>query len=283
MSKEIKQEPMNQESQTQDRVLLMPDNPHSPKLPTLRGSPAAKASFGSLPSPIMISSPSCRSESLGSEDSSSSEEEASSTGSSSSILPASSPSEGSNPFSEPVPIANSADQKRLRLMYGRKRLASQELNLNLDSSPFKGTPSKIDNEFGIFPLVEESSKFPHLFELHIIGLSAQLQQIICNRLKQLNLYLYSGALLQQANLDGLGMKRAYSLTLKVHLPSFGADTEVKTMLFWMNFEETSQSPIYSDGSTGTRSIWRIKEQESAAPLRKSGSRPISTRGVGTQT
>lgn len=240
-----------------------------------QGSPVAKESSGSLQSPIVISSPSCQSESLGSEDSWSSVQEDSCTGSSSSTYPASSLSEESNPFLGARVTGNSVVHKRLRSMSGRKTLESPGLNLNWEPSPSKGTSNQTGSVFGISPRLGKSSKSLLLYELHIIGLSAQLQQTLCNRMKLLKLYLSFGALLEQASRDAHGKKRVYSLTLRVRLQNFGAATEVNQMLFWMNFVEISRSAICSDGSIGTRSIWKTKGPVSVVPSATSGSHPIS--------
>lgn len=59
--------------------------------------------------------------------------------------------------------------------------------------------------------------------------------------------------------EELGPKPEWMLILRIHGPSGGADTQVKKMLFSMNFEEELISRTCSDGSIGTRFEWRKRE------------------------
>jgi hypothetical protein len=56
-----------------------------------------------------------------------------------------------------------------------------------------------------------------------------------------------------------GMRQAGKLILKIQEPSFGAPTEVKNMLLSTNFVEESTLPTFSDGVTGTLSLWRSRD------------------------
>lgn len=92
-----------------------------------------------------------------------------------------------------------------------------------------------------------------------------------------------------ARVDRPGMKRAWTLTLKIQEPNGnvtlilgGAVTEVRNVLSLMNFEEQSIFPMSSAGLTGTRSVWRLREEADLYLRNESGSLPMWIPVHGTQ-
>jgi len=85
----------------------------------------------------------------------------------------------------------------------------------------------------------------------------------------------SGVLQQQANLDVLGRKQEWVLTLSVQGPSSGMVTQVRKKLLSMNFVEALTSPTCLDGSTGIRSIWKSRELQDPWMLKEFGLPQIS--------
>lgn len=80
----------------------------------------------------------------------------------------------------------------------------------------------------------------------------------------------TGGMLEQANLDELGKKPAWTLTLSVRAVSFGAAIELIDMLSSMNFEVASMYRTFYDGWTGTPSSSTPKEEQLPCKQPKSG-------------
>lgn len=70
-------------------------------------------------------------------------------------------------------------------------------------------------------------------------------------------------------------------TQKIHVRSSGADIAVRSELSLMNFVEESILLISSDGSTGTRVVWRLKGDLALLWPTPIGSLAISTREIGS--
>lgn len=104
----------------------------------------------------------------------------------------------------------------------------------------------------LFPRSRQESEFV------LIELSDQSRQITLNQLEWSELVSYTGVQLEQVSHGELGMKRAWTLTLRTHGTSSGAATKVKNMLLSMNFEVLSTSHTCSAGWIGTRSEWKLK-------------------------
>ena len=102
--------------------------------------------------------------------------------------------------------------------------------------------------------------------------------IIQDLLQLLDAAGFFGDLQEQERVTGLGMKRESMLTLKIQGPNIGVATKVhyhvickvNRMLSLMNLEVVSTFPICSDGSTGTRFVWKLKGRLNRLWLLQSG-------------
>lgn len=93
----------------------------------------------------------------------------------------------------------------------------------------------------------------------VIGPYALLVQIT-TFLSQWNVpALCSGVQLELESPDELGTKQEWMLTLRIRGLNSGAGIKVSSMLYSMNFEVESTSPIYCDGWIGTQYEWRLKD------------------------
>jgi hypothetical protein len=68
--------------------------------------------------------------------------------------------------------------------------------------------------------------------------------------------------------------------LKIHAPNSGVDTEVRSLLFSMNFAEELTLRTCSDGSIVTQSAWKLKAVQSPWLEPTGGSPLISTQEIG---
>lgn len=115
----------------------------------------------------------------------------------------------------------------------------------------------------------------------ITGISEELAWTIYNQLQSTELFQYFGVELGLGSRVGHGKKQESRLTLRTRKRNSGAVIKVIVTLLWMNFEEESVSPIYLDGSTATRSLWRLKEGHAYLAPNGSGLLPMQILETGT--
>lgn len=104
-------------------------------------------------------------------------------------------------------------------------------------------PLNISQEMCLFDVMETLKK---------------LEWILSNRSPSREKSMSIGEQLEQANQNAPGKKQRLMHTPKTPTPSSGMDTMVKKTLSLMNSEDSSQSPICSDGWTDTLSLLKSK-------------------------
>jgi len=164
--------------------------------------------------------------------------------------------------------------------YIKKRLPLQTLALSSDGNYSSVRAKLIGKGYG-----HRRSKAPWLTSRLMsvyspIARSKPYKKITSNHSRPSVKSTVSGELLGLGSQDEHGKKLHSTPIRKIHARSFGTDTKAKKTLSWMSLEETSTSPIYSDGLTDTPLSWKTKEEASPCPQRGSGSPQTLTRGLG---
>lgn len=80
-----------------------------------------------------------------------------------------------------------------------------------------------------------------------------------------------------------GMKPVWTLTLRTHEVNGGVGIEIKNVLLSMSFEGALMSPIFCDGLTVIRSLWKLKADPDLYVLQNFGSQAIWIPEVGIRT
>lgn len=133
--------------------------------------------------------------------------------------------------------------------------------MNLESCRTNEIQEQIGSESGNAQDEEISLASMQMYEFNIIARCVRSLRTLANRFLWNDLLLFTVDELGLENLGVPGKKPQWLLTLKIREPSSGMVTEVKNTLLLMNFEEVSTSPMYLDGSIGTRSLWRLKDHQ----------------------
>lgn len=157
---------------------------------------------------------------------------------------------------------------------------SLKQELKAPSSSLEPPPSaEISPPIGIWsdvkPLPETLKKSPAIYTFVVTINSNELYKTISNQLLLYAQSKSSGELQVQVRATMLGTRRAYSLTVKIPEQSGGVVTEVKSMLFWMNFVEILPSVTCYAGWTDIRSLWKPKEDQFRWSQTASGS-PVTS-------
>lgn len=176
---------------------------------------------------------------------------------------------------------NQPDQLRQTTTSGRKtpELANP---LNSEQDLFDEMPGLTGIEF-VYQHLPESLKTSRVTFLYVImGVSLEYAMTIYNRALLLEKPLCSGVLLELESLIEHGLKPERQHTLRIHVPNFGAATEVNDMLSLMSLEVRSIFPISYDGQTSIQSELRPREDRHPWSLRRYGLHPTLNRPVGTQ-
>lgn len=160
-----------------------------------------------------------------------------------------------------------ADLEELRSMFGKTRLQLQEVGLNWERSPFKGTAEPIGTSSGSWPGKESwtMNVCRQTYTSAIIVPSVLLLGIVLHRLQVSEVLDSFGAQLDLAKADGLGKKPVHLLTVRTLGRSSGAGIEVRNILSLMSFEEVLMFPTFSDGSTDMLAVWKLREEVFHSP------------------
>lgn len=136
---------------------------------------------------------------------------------------------------------------------------------------------------GTLQKMENSRTYPLTFEFDIIVHSEQSVLTMLSHLLLTERVPSYGERLVLEKRTKLLKKREGTFSLKLQLPNGGTDTKVRQTLLSMNFEEGYRSSTYSDGSIIIQSVWKLKGRQHLQELKNSGSPPIFTQEIGTQT
>lgn len=148
---------------------------------------------------------------------------------------------------------------------GRKTPECPSPSSSLDLSPSIRRAKLTGKWFGKPQQVAESWKFPLISVFNItgkinliVGPSEQLVVTSRSLLRILEPAMSTGVLLELVNLEELGKKPRYQLTVRVQDLSSGMGTKVKSVLSSMNFVEVSMSRTCSDGLIAIQYVWKSK-------------------------
>lgn len=225
------------------------------KCPTAAG----KECFGSSRFPIIISSPTCPPNSPGSVASWKSEKVDSFTGKS--AVPSESKSLWAElpAFSAEKSMLNSPGPLPAGSMFGRKKRESSIPSSSSECAPSIQANEKTGKPSGP-PLAEEIIwQSPHLFVCKVTGLCEASRLTTLNQLEWSELATYSGVILEQGKVCGLGKRRGWTLTLRIPGQNSGAVTVAKSLLSSMNFGVESISHTCCDGWIVTLVKWKSKD------------------------
>lgn len=136
---------------------------------------------------------------------------------------------------------------------------SLEPDLNLEQNQLIVPHVLTGTQYGT-PLVDEfSAASRHKYVFVIMGTFNELVPILTALKDVFEPVLSTGVQLELESPDVLGMKPDWELILRTLEPNSGVDTETRSMLYWMNFEEASTLRTYSDGWIVILSRWRTKD------------------------
>jgi len=203
-------------------------------------------------------------------------------GSSSCFSKTNNPSAPYDAYSLRQDTMNSLDQIRQRNMFKKKTPESPTPSSNTESNLSNAMHRRIGRLSGTPPKEVISLPSPQIFESIPIVLSAALLPTFLSLLQLKKWFFATGELLVLASLEPHGTKQDLIVTLRIPEPSFGAGTRVRRMLSSMNFEVVSTLATYSDGSTGTPLLWKLKEAPPHSESSGSGSPQILRQSRGTQ-
>lgn len=170
---------------------------------------------------------------------------------------------------------------QLSNMSGKKIPELMDLNLNLDDLP----SSEIAELTGMLsvpsPWPVPSMTSRPMYTFVIMEMSVESIQIMLDLLPWYELVKPLSVQLERAKANWPGNKQGKTLMLRIRQQSGLTAIRVKGMLSLMNFEEILTYPTYSDGSTGTRSLWKSKEAQCLWLPPNSGFVPTSPSENGT--
>lgn len=155
--------------------------------------------------------------------------------------------------------------------------------LNSASSYSNETRRRIGIESVYWRLPETSVRSPVKFTFVITRTCTRFAQTISSQFLSRGLALSTGALLALGNRTVPGWRPRLELTVKIRAPSFGAAMTINQMLLSMNLEELSTYPIFYDGWTDIRSVWRPRDLRDRSWQLGSGLHRTSTQRDGTQS
>lgn len=153
--------------------------------------------------------------------------------------------------------------------------------LNSVNSRSSETQNTIGIEFVYWHLPESSTKYPVKFTFVITRICTRYALTICSQFLSRGLALSTGALLAVGSRTVPGWRPRLDLTVKIRAQSFGAAMMINSMLLSMNSEVLSTYPIFYDGWTDIRSVWRPKDLRDRSWQLGSGSHLTSTQRDGT--
>ncbi|AMB42992.1 hypothetical protein [Circovirus-like genome DCCV-13] len=216
---------------------------------------------GCLPSPTKIgpqrscSHPACRTYEVKPR----SVQQGSNTGSCLRSIPSRSDSLPLSPALSDRHTANQPDQKPPMTMFGRKtpRWTEQDLKWVNDLTEEMSKPT--GSEYGN-PLLQGT--FCPSKQVFVFNITAHSVQYALTTLNQLLLNVESLSFMDLQVLENReepGKKPVGLLILKIREANFGMDTQIRRMLYLMNFEEESIFPIYCDGLIATQ--YSLKSRE----------------------
>lgn len=156
-------------------------------------------------------------------------------------------------------------------MFGRKILESPVPSSSTASSLCEETPPRIGSPSVVLPLKESWKKYLPMFSFVVTLHCEGLAKTIYDRFLWSALVQFSGVELALESREEPGMKRVWTLTLRIRTPNFGMVTDLIDMLLSMNLEEASQSAICFDGWTDIRSSWKSKGAQLCCMQHESGS------------
>jgi len=177
-------------------------------------------------------------------------------------------------------IVNSPDPLQLPPTAAKKKPV-RRVPGNLGRDRLLGAQNPIGKRRGSSLKVESWNAFRRPFELYLILPSDELMQTIRFLSRWNDMSKSFGVVLVRENLVLLGKKQPLVLTLKIPDQNSGMVTEIRKMLFWMNFGEVSMCHTYSGGSIATQSVWKSKDLPDPLMQKEFGSLPISNLVVGT--
>jgi len=158
------------------------------------------------------------------------------------------------------------DQKDLETMSGKTPPPSPEPGSKWEPHPCAGTMRAIGKKYFDLQRQEVLDSFPLTSKYVIIGNykltlgpSPQSLQTIIDRLESRKTLMFFMEPLELENLEGPGSKGLMKLTVKIHAPSGGMDTKVKSMLLSTNSEELLTLATYCDGLIVTHCVWSAKD------------------------
>jgi len=163
-----------------------------------------------------------------------------------------------SPSSE-IATVSSQEVKQPTSMFGKKILGLKERVLNLERNPFEEIALLTGTLSGNLRSLVTFAKFQLMFEWLVTGPYELLDQILAKLNQWKDVATSFGARLELVNLVEHGMKLAWKLTVRIREPNFGMVTNLNRMLLLTSFEEELTSLICSDGWTGIRSVWKLKE------------------------
>lgn len=166
---------------------------------------------------------------------------------------------------------NCLDPMLLTSTYGKRKLESPERNSNWGRNQLNETVQETGKQYEILHDKDDltTSKLSCIFV--ITGVSKPLLVTIYRQLVESGKCTFIGEAQVLVSLDVLGMKQDYRLILRTPAPSFGTVTEVRSTLWWMNFEEQLTLDTFCDGAIGIRSSWKLKDPVQSLWLKKFGS------------
>lgn len=177
-------------------------------------------------------------------------------------------------------IGNSPDPRQRKTMFGRKTPESEShLNSENDRSDEIARLTGNRSE-GTLNSVDWTRSL-QMYTFAIILPCAEYGVTLYNQLLWSDLVQFSGARLGLGSRIEPGEEQAMRHILKIRVPSSGAATKVKILLYSMNLEELSMSLTSSGGLTSIRSAWRLKEEQSPSLVRSYTSRRTCTPPPGT--
>lgn len=141
----------------------------------------------------------------------------------------------------------------------RKILAKMDLGSGV-RSPFLETPKQTGTQFGPPPSPVMLQPFPRRFEYVIMGTYRESDRIMWRLSQLLEQCMCSGVRRALVNLDELGPKGVWMLTVSALVRNSGTDIKARKLLSVMNFVVESTSLISSDGATVIRYVLKSKVQ-----------------------
>lgn len=165
----------------------------------------------------------------------------------------------------------------------RRVFLTNKALLNSDISRSSETPRQTGIEFVYWHLPATSVRSPVKFTFVITQISTRFASTISSQFLSRGLALSTGALLALGNRTVPGWRPHLELIAKIRAPSFGAAMMIKEMLLSMSSEELSTYPIFYDGWTDIRSVWKPRDHRDRSWPARFGLPRTSTQRDGTQS